>query len=164
MVLVCSAYGQRPSYPIVLGVSGGIAMGIGSSQLFEGYRQATGLRSNDFNVPLTAGAVVFVDVGGLRLGASSDVYFAQSLERGTPQNAPQRVLEEDLRLTMMPVLFTVEWEPWREQFRTFVSAGVGAAFARFQWYESVWSNGRQERWRINADMRKTVPALRLATG
>lgn len=164
LLLAVPLWAQRQTLPIVLGGGGGIALGVGASELFDGYRAATGLRANDFDVPLVASGAVLVDFGGVRVGAAADYFRTQFLERGSPQTAPQRVLEERMQLDMMPVLLTVEWEPWHDQFRSYLSAAVGAAFARFQWYESVWTDGRLERSGPNADDRRTVPAVRIGAG
>lgn len=166
-VLLCTATlcaQPRSGYPLVLGASGGVALGIGSAELFDGYRQTTGLRNNDFDVPLTVGAIVLVELGGVRVGATADYFRAQSLEHGSPTAAPQRELEEQLQLEMLPLLLALEVEPWRQQFRSYLSAGVGAAFARFRWYERSWNDGRLERSSIRTDMRRTVPAVRVGVG
>jgi hypothetical protein len=152
------------NYPLVLGASGGIALGIGSAALFDGYRQLTGLRNNDFDVPLSAQAVALIELGGIRIGASANYFRTQSLERGSPPQSPQRVLEERLQLEMLPLMLAVEWEPWRDQFRSYLSAAAGAAIARFQWYERNWNTGQLESDMLRADARHTVPALRIGIG
>lgn len=149
---------------MVIGASGGVAFGIGSAALFDAYRQATGLRNNDFDVPLVAGAVALVELGGMRIGAAVDYFRAQSLERGTSPSSPERVLQEQLQLEMLPLMLTLEWEPWRQQFRSYLSAAVGAAIARFRWYERSWNAGQLERDQARADIRQTVPALRVGAG
>lgn len=164
LVVASSLFAQRQAYPIALGAYGGIALGIGSAALFDGYRQITGLRSNDFDVPLVAGASVLIDFDGVRIGARGEYLRAQSIERGSPPAAPQRTLEERMQLEMSPLLLSAEWEPWREQFRTYLSAGIGAAFARFQWYETAFSDGRLERSRPVIDERQAVPAVRIGAG
>lgn len=164
LVLIPGLFAQRQAYPITLGAYGGIALGIGSAVLFDGYRQITGLRSNDFDVPLVAGASVLIDFDGVRIGVRGEYLRAQSIERGSPLAAPQRTQEERMQLEMSPLLLSAEWEPWRDQFRTYLSAGIGAAFAHFQWYETVFSDGRLERSRPITDERHTVPALRIGAG
>lgn len=138
-------------------------MGIGTAELFDYYRQRTGLRNNDFDVPLVAAAQVLVDLRSVRIGVSADYMMARSIERGSPPGQPQRTLEESMSLQMTPILATVEWEPWRGQFRSYLSGGVGIALARFQWYETLAEAG-QVVYRTPSNQTRSVPAVRAALG
>ncbi|MCX7930299.1 MAG: hypothetical protein N2663_06230 [Chlorobi bacterium] len=164
LLLLIPAWAQRESPPIVLAAGGGIALGVGASEFFDGYRAVTGLRANDFDVPTVVAGMLLIDVGGVRIGTAIEHFRARFLERGSPQTAPQRVLEEDAQLQATPLLLTVEWEPWRDQFRTYLITGVGAAFARFQWYERAWTDGQLQRSSVLVDLQQTVPAVRLGAG
>lgn len=75
---------QQSAPPLVLSGAGGIALGIGSAELFDGYRQATGLRANEFSVPLVASAGVAVALGSIRVGAECGYFRAESREQGAP--------------------------------------------------------------------------------
>lgn len=155
---------QQSAPPLVLSGAGGIALGIGSAELFDGYRQATGLRANEFSVPLVASAGVAVALGSIRVGAECGYFRAESREQGAPPSSTATQLDEHLQLQLLPVVLALEWEPWQQQFRTYLSAGVGATFARFQWNERVWNSGTLVRDGSNADETVTVPALRLGIG
>ncbi|GIV55404.1 MAG: hypothetical protein KatS3mg040_0172 [Candidatus Kapaibacterium sp.] len=164
LLLALPLVAQHSAPPLVLSGAGGIALGIGSAELFDSYRQATGLRANEFSVPLVASAGVAVALGSVRVGAECSYFRAESRERGSPTGATATQLDERLQLQLVPVVLALEWEPWHQQFRTYLSAGVGATFARFQWNERVWSSGTLVRDGSNADETVTVPALRLGAG
>lgn len=155
---------QQSTPPLVLSGAGGIALGIGSAEFFDGYRQATGLRANEFSVPLVANAGVAIALPTIRIGADVSFCRAESREQGSPAGSATTKLDEHIQLQLVPVVVAVEWEPWQQQFRTFVSAGVGATFAHFQWNERVWNSGTLIRDGSSAEATVTVPALRLGVG
>ena len=155
---------HTPPPPLVLSVQGGIALGLGSAELFDGYRQATGLRANEYGVPIVPRASVAVEIGRLRFGVDGSYIRAESRETGSPTGATATTLDEMLVLQLVPVLTTFEWEPWQQQFRTFLRGGVGATFARFQWNERIWNNGILVRDGTRSDKRVVVPAMCIGAG
>ncbi len=160
--------------PVRLEISTAWTFGIDADKMFRDYQSVFGGRASGFDVPVGFGVSLstyqFNDVS---IGVSAGYYRAvvrenydyRPLQLDTSFGPPQNVTQ-NMALTCIPAMLTLDYFPVFRQFSGYIGAGIGIGHLAFRWDEQLSSStlpgARQGGQRYNTS--HIVPAIELRTG
>lgn len=140
---------QKKGYRTTLSAYIGQKHSLGSAEFFENYVLYFGGRKLNFPLGLSFGASAKIELlPDVRFGVHAErftVAFADNYSQDVfrqptdPTPSARRQIAQNYTFTAMPVLLTAEFTPVASVYRTYVGAGVGAAFGTMQWTETLGS-------------------------
>ncbi|MCX6139981.1 MAG: hypothetical protein NTX15_03995 [Candidatus Kapabacteria bacterium] len=143
----------RPAYrgnlkPVRVELSAGWTFGIDADAFFKDYQVVLGGKASGFDAPVGFGlSMSSYQLGNASIGVSAGYYRAVVRENydykprlsdtsfGPPQNITQNI-----SLTCIPAVLTIDYYPFARQFTGYVGAGVGLGAATFVWTEEITSS------------------------
>ena len=134
------------------------------------YQNVTGGSFNDFDAFTVIGAgLKFQIYDTYRLGIGGDYFRGRSYEGFAQQLVNpiiNRSITEDIIINSAPVIFSIEYIPYNDQFRSYFGAGVGFDYSNIEWEESVSSDFANDRRTGGTVYSANLfsPAFRLLTG
>lgn len=95
-------------------------------------------------------------------------FFSSRLRDGyyVENNGSNRTYSQELDISNIPVLAVFEYVPYRSQFRTYLSGGLGLDINQITWTESIRSSWQADprEGGLNYDESHITPMMSLATG
>lgn len=160
--------------PVRLEVTSSWTFGIDADALFRDYQLVFGGRASGFDVPVGfGGSLSTYQLNDVSFGVTAGYYRAvmrenydyRPLLRDTSFGPTQNVTQ-NMALTCIPAMISVDYFPVFRQFTGYVGAAVGFGHVSFQWNEELSSStlpgARRGGERYNAS--HFVPALQIRTG
>lgn len=152
----------------------GWVMGIAAPEFFADYRVLLGGTVSGFDIPTSVNFnVSSFMIKDAPIGLSVGYYKAVVREtydydpdRYPVATGPLQSVTQDLQLTVIPAMVTMDYFPFERQFTTYVGAGVGFAATHMYW-EEVLSQSTEPGARqsgVRYDEWQFVPALSLKAG
>lgn len=149
-------------------------IGIDADELFRDYQAVFGGKASGFDVPVGfGGSLSTYQLDDVSFGVSAGYFRAvvrenydyQPLLRDTSFGPTQNVTQ-NMSLTCIPAMITVDYFPVFRQFTGYVGAGLGIGHVSFRWDEELSSTtlpgARRGGQRYNDS--HIVPALQIRTG
>lgn len=148
--------------------------GIGADELFRDYQTVFGGRASGFDVPVGFGASLSTyQVNDFSIGVSAGYFRAivrenydyRPLLRDTSFGPSQNVTQ-NMALTCIPAMLSVDYFPVFRQFTGFVGLSAGIGHVSFRWDEELSSSTLPgaRRGGLRYDRSHIVPAVQLRTG
>ncbi len=160
--------------PVRFEVSSSWTFGIDADQFFRDYQTVFGGRASGFDVPVGFGASLSTyQLNDVSIGVTAGYYRAvvrenydyRPLLRDTSFGPSQNVTQ-NMSLTCIPAMISLDYFPVFRQFTGYVGASVGIGHITMQWNEELSSStlpgARRGGERYNAS--HIVPAVHLRTG
>ncbi len=123
-----------------LSVRSGLELGVDSRDFFREYQRVTSMTISSFEPPLFFAAAMKFGSDEWNIGCTAEMWglhigeaAPQRLVLGT--QSINRQLVENISLNAIPLYLSAEYTPYRQQFRSYVGAGVGAAIISTKWTE-----------------------------
>ncbi|HLP29129.1 MAG TPA: hypothetical protein VK147_10865 [Candidatus Didemnitutus sp.] len=122
--------------------------GIDADEFFKDYQLVLGGKSSGFNAPMGFSASLSTyQLGNASIGVMAGYYKAVVRENYNydpliidTSFAPPQNITQDISLTCLPAMLTIDYYPYNRQFTGFVGAGVGLGAATFRWTETITSS------------------------
>jgi opacity protein-like surface antigen len=148
--------------------------GIDADELFRDYQTVFGGRASGFDVPVGFGASLSTyQLDDVSIGVTAGYYRAvvrenydyRPLLRDTSFGPSQNVTQ-NMALTCIPAMLSVEYFPVFRQFTGYVGLGAGIGNVSFRWDEEISNSTLPGARRGGAryDRSHIVPAIQLRTG
>ncbi len=137
--------GFRDSSTMLLSIRTGVELAPDAHDFMSGYAYFTGLNNRAIaSAGLIEGAMKY-SWSSWNVGVLAESWTSHFAEQGTTSiesgsRTVTRELVEDFTIRALPVLATVEYLPFPQQFQEYVGVGVGAAGIRTTWIEYASSN------------------------
>lgn len=149
--MLCQEKVQTSSANITntIAVYAGPKFGYGSSDFSESYLSYFGGKNNQYNAKLAFGASFkFEPFEGVRFGflgeyaqtGFTDIYKQLIKPHKDSASVGERSIEQQFAVTSYPILLTAEVVPSKNQFRTYIGAGLGVGIANVSWKETLNSS------------------------
>lgn len=124
--------------------------GLGSSAFFEQYVKYFGGANLNYPISFTYGASIKMELlSNIRFGINSE-HFTSNYANTYVQKAfskPEdtipnitRSISQKYSFSLTPLMLSAEYTPVASIYRTYFGAGIGAAFGKMEWTESVNSS------------------------
>lgn len=136
---------QRSIRELRAAVDVGWIFGISAPEFFADYRALLGAPSSGFDAPtavsFTASTFMLTHAPiGLSVGyyraVVRETYDYDPVDHRAPTGALQTITQ-DLQMTVIPAMITMDYFPTDRQFTTYVGAGVGLGFTNVYWNETL---------------------------
>ncbi|MBK7032010.1 MAG: hypothetical protein IPH49_01775 [Ignavibacteria bacterium] len=119
--------------------------GIDADEFFKDYQLVLGGKASGFNAPMGFSASLSTyQLGNASIGVMAGYYKAVVRENydykpliTDTSFAPPQNITQDIALTCIPALLTIDYYPHARQFTGFVGAGIGLGAATFRWTETI---------------------------
>jgi len=119
--------------------------GIDADDFFKDYKLVAGGKASGFAVPIgVALNLGTYQLGNASIGLSGAFYKARMNEtyeyapRASDTSfGPPQTISQEMTLTCVPVLATIDYYPFQRQFTGYVGAGIGLGSVAFSWAESI---------------------------
>lgn len=119
--------------------------GIDADAFFKDYQLVLGGKASGFNAPMGFSASLSTyQLGNASIGVMAGYYKAVVRENYDYKPlivdtsfAPPQNITQDIALTCIPALLTIDYYPHARQFTGFVGAGIGLGAATFRWTETI---------------------------
>ncbi len=147
VLLVCfvpQELSASDSSGVLLNVRLGGQFGIDANEFFSEYQRTTQMPTSSFDVALSYAAAfkfkrgewnVGLNVEYWTIGFGEDGQMHLPTGQGIGSDTLHRQLQENVKLHSTPILLSLEYAPYTQQFRNYIGAAGGVALIRTYWSE-----------------------------